>query len=450
MTSMDHTTDRVLPISRAFQMAAGWSLLAVVLVVPLLLDLGNLANTYYYPKARALYFLAPVMLAAVAARAAADPSSVDGQALRPALAFAVVASDATLTGVDPRWSLLGAPWRNEGLLTLLAYAVIFYASATALNPAWRRRWLAATLAGATLVALYGVAQYFGYEWLVLDRFRLGWMMAFSTTGNPNFLGAYMVLVLPMASAAILTARRPFTLALSVAALTVIYLAALYTFSRSAWASLALALGLFAALVVRFRGTLPVRRLVWTVILLTGLAAMFIMPDGPLTRPTDLGAPVAEARSAIGEVGSSSSSRAYVWPKTAELLARRPLLGYGPEALPRVFPQQWDEEKRRIFGPVPLTIDKAHNDTLDIAFSIGLLGLGAYWWLVVVALRRAWRAVRVGGPEQVLGMACVAGILGYWFDLQFQFSVVSVAPVFWSVLGVAAALGGGASRAGTQG
>lgn len=450
MAGVEQAADRFLSISRPFQMAAGWSLLAVVLVVPLLLDLGNLANTYYYPKARALYFLAPVMLAAVAARAAAAPSSVDRQALRPALAFAVAASAATLTGVDPRWSLLGAPWRNEGLLTLLAYAVIFYASATVLTPAWRRRWLAATLAGATLVALYGVAQYFGYEWLVLDRFRVGWAIAFSTTGNPNFLGAYMVLMMPLVVAAVLTARRWAVLALAVAALTVIYLAALYTFSRSAWASLALAVGLLGLLIVRFRRSMPVRRFAWSILFLAGLTAMFFIPGGPLVRPADMGLAVKEARMSLGEVGGSSGARAYVWPKSIALIARRPLLGYGPEALARVFPQQWNAEKRRIFGDDPITIDKAHNETLDMALSIGLLGVGAFLWLMVVALRRAWRAVRVGGPEQVLGMACVAGILGYWFDLQFQFSVVSVAPVFWSVLGVAAALGGGASRAGTQG
>jgi hypothetical protein len=43
---------------------------------------------------------------------------------------------------------------------------------------------------------------------------------------------------------------------------------------------------------------------------------------------------------------------------------------------------------------------------------------------------------------LLASALTAGVAAYWFDLQFQFSVVSVAPVFWSALGILAGLPAG--------
>jgi O-antigen ligase len=417
----------------------GFAVVTVVALVPLLLDLGSLRNTYYFPKARALYVLAPLIVLSLLTIRRAAPQVTERAVLISAGLFVVFATAATVLGVDPSWSLLGAPWRSEGLLTLFAYPVVLVGTMAFVRLGYLRIWLAAVLIGATLVAAYGIAQYFGYEWLVRDGLRVGWWEAFSTTGHMNYLGAYMVLLLPIAAIAVVTAQRRVMLALSVVSVLVMYLALLFTFSRAAWASGALAFLLLTAILL-WDTRRPARRCAALLAVLAVVTVVFFLPNGPLApRPARATAPLARARSSLAMDTPSVQVRPYLWRQTLPLLLRRPLLGYGPEALSLVFPQQWDPEKQRLFGPYPMRIDKAHSDTLDTAMSIGLLGLAAYWWLILTSVRRGWAAFRSSRPHRLVALAAVVGVLAFWFDLQFGFSIVSVAPVYWSVMGVAAGL-----------
>lgn len=428
-------------LSRASLLTLSLGVVIIVGVVPLLLDFSRLEHTYYAPKARALYILTPVLAVAFGAWIVRD-RLWDRFALAAIGMFVAAAATATALSVNPQWSLRGAPWRNEGLGAYLGYATIFLASLVVGRTGRARMWAAVALLGGTVAAAYGVAQYLGYEWLVRDSQRLDWYQAFSTSGHPNFFGMYMVLLMPVAAAAALTAYRTPALMCCLSAAGVIYLAALCTYSRGAWAALAGAVALFGVLLAPQIRHVRTGRLLALAGILAGITIAFLIPGGPLAPRADHISPMARARSVLELESSGVRARPYLWTRTVSLLAKRPVLGYGPETLALVFPQDWNAEKRRLFGEFPLTIDKAHNDTLDLAVSVGVLGVLAFWGVLGLSLRRGWRAARAGGPYALLASALTAGVAAYWFDLQFQFSVVSVAPVFWSALGILAGLPAG--------
>jgi len=418
------------------------AVLLVVAVVPLLLNLGDLDDTYYGVKARALSILAPVLFTGVLATRGI-PDLRRARLLWPLLTFVAAVTLATIVSIDPAWSVAGAPRRHEGLLPLIAYALTSAGTLVVVARAGPRVWHGAAMLGGTLVAAYGVAQYFGAEWLVRDSVRVNWWQAFSTTGNANFLGAYMVMMTPLAAAAVLTARRPAVMALSACSLGLAVLAALCTYSRAAWLGLTVAMLVFSgALLARGRGALdgPLGRprlqalLVFTVV----LTAVFFLPGGPFAVPRADWSAVDRARTAIQLAAPAAGfrQRVYLWHHALALLRRRPLTGYGPETLTLVLSQEWDAERVHLFGERPARIDKAHNDTLDMAMSTGLIGVAGFWWVLVTTVRRGWAALAAGGVEQVAAAACLAAMVGYWIDVQWHFSVVSVAPVFWSVMGAA--------------
>jgi putative inorganic carbon (HCO3(-)) transporter len=411
-----------------------------VAVVPLLLNVGSLDDTYYSAKARALAILAPVLLAALLA--AGGGTELRRAGLRwPLLTFAGVAVLATGLSVNPAWSIQGAPQRHEGLLSLLAYPAICAGALVVVARGGWRLWCGAALACTTLVAGYGIAQYFGWEWLVRDPIRVSWWRPFSTSGNPNFLGAYMVLTSPLAAAALLTAHRRTSVVSSGGALGVMVLAAFCTYSRAAWLGLVVAAVVFAVILRQGRGSDPFSatikaRLMGVGALIVLLAGLFFFPGSPVgIRSADWSA-AQRAHTAIepGDPQAGFRQRSYLWSHTIALLQRRPLLGYGPETFALVFPQGWDEQRAQLFGTTPARIDKAHNDTLDMAMSIGVLGVVAFGWVVASTVRNAMSALGLRTPPPALAAACVAAIAGYWADVQWHFSVVSVAPVFWSVLG----------------
>ena len=141
-----------------------------------------------------------------------------------------------------------------------------------------------------------------------------------------------------------------------------------------------------------------------------------------------------------------SSRGYIWSRTLPLLKNCLVTGYGADTFTYVFPQNDMLAKYysyKQFGQgFYITVDKPHNLYLQIFFSNGLLALIAFLAIVLFylvdcfrlyALRKSYR------PEQAMGAAVMLGIVGYLTAGLFNDSVVSVAPVFWILLGTGAAL-----------
>lgn len=443
-TEAGTSTLRGSRVQHAGSMLLAWTTALAVAVVPLLVDLSNLDDTYYGGKARALSILAPAIVVALLVSRGIPVLRRSGL-LPPLLGFIAVVSLATACSVNPLWSVFGAPRRHEGLLSLAAYAVVCAGTLVSVARGGLRLWLTAALAGGTLAATYGIAQYFGLEWLVRDATRLSWWRPFSTSGNPNFLGAYMVLMIPLAVAALMTARRPVTVALSGVALAAAGLAALCTYSRAAWLGVIVAfLALSVLLAVSPRAGRPRqahRRLAASAALLAVLMIVFFVPASPLANRRADWSAAARARpgAAAEDATGGLQGRLYLWRHALPLWRARPILGYGPETFVRVFPQGWDAQRTRLFGNMPLLIDKAHNDTMDLAMSAGVLGVAAFWWVLLRTATRTYEGIRRGGPLQIAAIGMLAAGAGYWVDVQWHFSTVSVAPVFWSALGAAVGL-----------
>jgi len=363
---------------------------------------------------------------------------------RPLAVYAAAVVGATVTSVAPFVSLWGDPLRHEGTFVLLAYAVI--AAVAARLPLPRATALVQAMAlAAALVAMYGIAQYFGIDPVLHDRSRAGvaWIRAFGTTGNPNWLGGYMVMILATTLALVLGAARPWTVGGWATVLGVIYTGLLCTLGRAAWISGVVAVGtLFAVLALR-RIPLAPRRAAGALAILTVVTVVFFLPHGPFAQrgvPAP-GAVRAKSLTLDSSVSDIGTVRLTLWRLTLPLVAARPLLGYGPETFQIVFPQIWPVEWQRIYGTRPFIIDKAHNQILDLAMSIGLIGVTAYLWTFGGMWRAGWRRMTNLSPPQALLVAgALAGTLGYLLQIETHFSVVSVAPIYWCLVGIGAGLG----------
>jgi O-antigen ligase len=94
-------------------------------------------------------------------------------------------------------------------------------------------------------------------------------------------------------------------------------------------------------------------------------------------------------------------------------------------------------------------ENAHNNFLQIGGELGLLGLGAFFWLLTSAALRILRAVR-RNPEDTLLVSAGAGAATFvatWLT-SHPLLVPEVAYAFWMVLGVALARTDGALRTDT--
>jgi len=137
-----------------------------------------------------------------------------------------------------------------------------------------------------------------------------------------------------------------------------------------------------------------------------------------------------------------SARGYIWSRSLPMLKDNLILGSGPDTFVFRFPQNDLIGLYYTYGSPNTIIDKPHNLYLQIALSDGIIALLAFLAVMVIYIidsMKLYALKKDFTKSQKLGAATCLGVIGYLFAGIFNDSVVSVAPVFWIVLGVGVAL-----------
>lgn len=406
-------------------------------------------NAFELPKALLLRLLVLLMALAALFQAFDSPPKVKRARfsrpaiplLWPTLLFGLTLILATALSVDLRVSLWGAYDRQQGLLTLTTYLILFLLATANLRsrPQVERLWLALVWGSAPVVA-YGLLQAAGLDPLTWQTDAASPVL--STLGRANFLGSYLVMIAPLTAGRLGAARRRWPYALLLAG-QVSCLA--LTQVRAAWlglgASLAAGLLVWAAGGLRRKQYLTIA--VTAILFLGTLAAAFVvllnLPGGPFSSIADLAGVDRLATLADVETGSTAA-RLTTWRATVPLISERALLGYGPETMRSVFARIFPPELVYYQGR-HVSVDRAHNLWLDLGTSAGLVGILAFVALLAGWGLLGWRGRPDSGDRwsRAVGAGLLAAVVGHLVDLQFSFDLTASATVFWLILAMGAAL-----------
>ena len=246
----------------------------------------------------------------------------------------------------------------KGFMPLLVPLAAFHAR----DAVRGRRALAVYLAAAGLVAVYGLLVWLGKGASFESRAR-------GLAGHYMTFGGQLLLEIPVALAVSLTARtRGWRLgAAAVALLAFVSLAA--TFTRSAW------LGLFVACALILGATRPRGLLVLAG---AGLAAWFLAP----------GAWGARLHSVVDPRNLWNRERVFMWEAGVRMFRDHPLTGVGLQDLHALYDQYRSPDSVERAGHL-------HDAYVQIAASMGLVGLAAFTWLYASLLRAAWGGLGAG-------------------------------------------------------
>ena len=138
----------------------------------------------------------------------------------------------------------------------------------------------------------------------------------------------------------------------------------------------------------------------------------------------------------------ASKRGYIWSRTLPLIKEKPILGYGPDTFAIFFPQHDVVGKFKYFNRSKIIVDKPHNLYLQIGFNTGLISLAAVLILFGSYFLRnlkLYLTCKFDNYYTEIGLAFLAAFTAYAAAGFFNDSVVSVAPVFWIILGLAGAV-----------
>lgn len=339
---------------------------------------------------------------------------------------------ATAVSVHVPTALFGMYFRDEGLLAFINYALVYFLVLQLATDQARVRTLARALFSVSIpVAAYGVLQYLELD-PALWTLDAGAGRAFSTYGNPNILGGFLMFSLPIALALALGERDPRWRAFYWAGLALNMVTLVATFTRGAW--IGAAIGLLVTAVVAWRQQLGPRRADIPIAsaAVTGVAAIALVRHYTgLESPYTLVERVTTAD--VGGVGA----RLLIWQGALDVIREAPVIGHGPDTLRFVFPRYSPKELAALI-PDNVVTDNAHNHPLHVAVGAGLIGallLFAFFASVLwtSAARVFTRSAR--GEGRLVYGSFWAASTGYLVSQMFGISTPGVAFLLWLGLAV---------------
>ncbi|MFA5736547.1 MAG: O-antigen ligase family protein [Candidatus Paceibacterota bacterium] len=288
----------------------------------------------------------------------------------------IVASLATILGVDPYNSFWSNFERMDGLITLLHLAVLFtiLISVFKEEKIWRK-YLYTTLLANLLVVFYGLGQLMG-----LAQIHQGGVRLDASLGNAAYLASYCVFHIFFAAYLIFHEKNLGLKSFLVFSIVINTFVLYFTATRGA--ILGFLGGIILAcilLVVKNHRHHKFRKIAFSI--LVGVAVLLIIfgifKDSAFIQSS----PVLSRFSSISMTETTTQSRFLIWQMAWQGFRERPILGWGPGNFSYVFgkyynPLMWRQEP---------WFDRAHNVIFDWMVSTGALGLLMYLLIFAVSI-----------------------------------------------------------------
>ncbi|RJR29766.1 hypothetical protein C4564_01645 [Candidatus Microgenomates bacterium] len=387
----------------------------------------------------------------------------------PLVLFLLSQIIATLFSIDPHVSIFGYYSRfHGGLLSTICYTLLFYAFVSNRDVIKISKLITAMLITGSLVAGYGILEKFGIDahmWVQDVQARV-----FSTFGQPNWLAAYLIVLLPLTIYQLFNVSKKlrngdrqiqnskfkiqnenarFKISAShiywIIAI-VLYVCLLFTKSRSGflgfWVGNFVFVGLlffksketfrqkylktllifnFSLLILNFIITTPISQY-------NRIATVEAFNTQQVTTPQE--APIGTSVIEVG-ITDSGDLRRIVWKGAVEIIKNYPLFGTGPETFAFAY-YKFRPVEHNLTSEWDFLYNRAHNEFLNIAATSGLIGLGSYLFLIGMVYVMGLKMLFV--KDENKSKLLIAAILGSYTAMHvsnfFGFSVVMTGLFFF--------------------
>ncbi len=433
-----------------------WSFPLLFILVPLILTQWNY-ELFEYNKMMLTYGITVIIVGAWLIKMIAQKEiSIRRTPLDiPIALFFVSQLVSSLFSMDPHVSWFGYYSRfNGGMLSIISYILLYYAFVSHWSGEISHL-LKLTLASATVVALYAALEHYGHSiscLLFMGKFGVDcWVQdvqnrVFATLGQPNWLAAYLVALLPIAIALFLQKAKKTIAsffkpnAFRFLLLTILFFAVLlFTKSRSGLIAFAVADLVFWAIL--FWKTAQKKSLLLPfgmchvafiiIIFFTGtnidLLDKYITWESwqaRLHKTTSVTkSPAAAKTDTLLTTGGTESGviRKYVWEGAIAAWKRSTktiLIGTGTETFAFAFYQN-KPKAHNLTSEWDFLYNKAHNEYLNYLGTTGILGLGSYLLFIGVFIFWFFKFSK----KEILSSALFAGWISILITNFFGFSVV---------------------------
>ncbi len=351
----------------------------------------------------------------------------------PILLFLASQIISTIISIDPHTSLWGYYSRfHGGLMSTVSYTVLYYALVTHFSgePKAIKNLLTAILSSAVVTSFYAILEHFGIDkniWVQDVQNRV-----FSTLGQPNWLSAYLVALLPLTLFCSVSSADSKHRLLNIGLSLLYLIAILFTKSQSG-------IGATAVIVLLFFIVISIqKKKAWLLLSLIPLIALLFVFKGSAIEKTlaslnkinpfysdTLTIITEENKTRIG--GSDSMAiRRVVWEGAFKLGLQHPIFGTGVETFG--YSYYWVRPAaHNLTSEADFLYNKAHNEYLNFLANTGFVGLVTYLFLIGSIL---YLFLNKKTDHNDLKLPLLFGLISIMITNYFGFSVVNVALFFF--------------------
>jgi putative inorganic carbon (HCO3(-)) transporter len=341
----------------------------------------------------------------------------------PLLLFLLSQIISTLISIDRYTSFFGYYSRlNGGLLPTTTYIGLYFVLLVYLDSPLAKKIIGVSLLSGLIVAVFGILEHFGIDkslWVQDVQNRV-----FATFGQPNWLAAYLCLLLPFSLHSFLFPVSSRHRWLSALLSTIFLICLIFTKSQS---------GLLAAATLttvttfvyflRSADSLLLRLTrSFAVVIFTALLVLTInnpLKDKLFSR-LNPNLPVATVPNPTIIITPSQDIRKIVWQGTLDLWKRYPLFGTGVESF--AYSYYWTRPaSHNLTSEWDFLYNKAHNEFLNYLATTGVFGLSTY--LLFILLTLAYSLRQSLQQPSGYGLPVLAGLIGSLVINFAGFSVV---------------------------
>lgn len=323
---------------------------------------------------------------------------------------------STYYAIDIHKSIVGEYHRDEGLLSLFSYYLLFLNVKNIQEQKYKKMIITTFIIVGIFQSIYAVLQ-------VYTQFSFIWhsskpYMAIGLNGNANFFGSYMVILSLFTALLFLLKKEKKYLILTLLFFTSICLAS----STGPFLGFALAL---TFVIIVFHKKMKLREVILLLVslifvyFLVDISVKFIQEtkfhntiDSNYNITTELSQTIVNYKN-----GNIGNGRLQLWTRCIPIVKVHWLTGAGLDNFALVMPNHGT-----------LTYDKAHNVYLQILITNGIGALIAYCLLCLIIFIKGFKF------KEPYIIALFASFVGYSIQAFANISVIDVAPIFFIILG----------------
>lgn len=264
-----------------------------------------------------------------------------------------------------------------------------------------------------IVGLYSIIQHFGYDFVSWSRFHIG--RSSSTIGNPNTLGSFISMIIPINFGLLFLHKRRILFI----SLFILFFGLFFTFHRAGYLSSIFSLLLFFILTYRIYKKEMIKTF-----LLFFLIAIIIISFNPNQLHSFFLKSHSKNEFAILDT-TSLKARLSLWDTSIKIIKDNLLFGTGFGTYQKiVYPRYNKGEIYRILQRPDIAPEDPHNEFINIAVSSGIFGLFSYLGIIIFSFITGASLLKEEKNISLLSAILISSLLSYIVSTSFIFKEVS--------------------------